>query len=116
MDAECISLCEAMNRFKGIQTFESCCGHGKDVFCIWFSVESLEVLPALLYFFTRCQTCGPGHGVNSWLVRVTTDSAMSSVVFCVESTSVGDEAYVEAETIAKCMIEQPLDIYKAINV
>lgn len=36
MDKECVELCNALNNIPYVTTFESCCGHGKDVFRIWF--------------------------------------------------------------------------------
>lgn len=49
MDPECVKLCKAINKIPGLQTTESCCGHGKDKFMIWFEVKSLKKLPILLY-------------------------------------------------------------------
>ena len=107
MDPECIALCDAMNGFDGIQTFESCCGHGKKPFCVWFSAKSLEVLPPLLYYFEACHS-----GVYGWSVVARTDCGMSPAHFYAESTTVGDEAYTEAEKIAKCMAEHLIESHK----
>ncbi len=51
MDPECVRLCDAMNAFPGIRTVESCCGHGKKPYRIWFKARDLLVLPRLLYYF-----------------------------------------------------------------
>ena len=51
MDKECVKLCEALNGINGIQTIESCCGHGKDSFLIWFEAKKVEDLPPVLYYF-----------------------------------------------------------------
>jgi hypothetical protein len=50
MDEECIELCNAFNSIKGIYTSESCCGHGKSSFEIYFSVTDWIGL----FFLTRC--------------------------------------------------------------
>jgi hypothetical protein len=50
MDAEVVSLCDALNACPGIITFESCCGHGKDPFSIYFYATD----PVGLFFVTRC--------------------------------------------------------------
>jgi len=50
IDKECIALCTAMNNLPGIYTIESCCGHEKQPFRIWFKVTDLAVLPNLLYW------------------------------------------------------------------
>lgn len=67
-------------------------------FCVWFTAKSLEVLPAVLYYFDACHS-----GVFGWSVVARTDCAMSPAHFCAESTAVGEKAYAEAETITKCM-------------
>lgn len=94
MDNECTKLCEAMNGLPGIQTIESCCGHGKDPYRIWFTVEGLEFLPDLLYWFDGCHC-----GCAGWRVFVKTDCAKSPACFVVEGP-VGEQAYVDADKIA----------------
>lgn len=44
MDPECIPLCNELNVLPGIKTFESCCGHGKNPFRIWFTAENMKDL------------------------------------------------------------------------
>lgn len=51
MDKECIKLCEALNILPGIQTIESCCGHGGRRFRIRFEASALKYLPPVLYYF-----------------------------------------------------------------
>ncbi len=99
MDPECIPLVEAMNIVKGISTFESCCGHGNHPFRIFFSAESLEVLPPLLYWFDKCHS-----GVDGWRVEVSTDCSMSPATFMATSTTKGEKAYAEANEIAEIII------------
>lgn len=100
IDSECVSLVKAMNTFPGISTFESCCGHGKNEFCIWFTAESLEALPALVYWFAACHS-----GVYGWHVEVATDCSQRPVSFLAESRKKGAAAYREAEQIAKAMAD-----------
>ncbi len=97
MDKECIALCDAMNRFEGIRTYESCCGHNKSEFNIWFVAESLEVLPELLYWFAGCHC-----GFYGWSIKVKTDCGMSRPTFNVEGPA---GAYEEADEIARLMTE-----------
>lgn len=99
MDQECVKLCEAMNSLPGIQTTESCCGHERDNFCIFFSASNLADLPRLLYWFDSCH-CGYG----GWRVEAFTDCAMSPVSFVVIGP-VGPMSYSESESIAKLMVE-----------
>ena len=42
MDKECINLCDAINSIEGLMTIESCCGHGKDNFQIYFVLSDLS--------------------------------------------------------------------------
>jgi len=93
MDTECISLCNAVNRLPGMHTTESCCGHNKTPFNIWFVSKELKHLPTLLYWFMPCHCSFSG-----WRVLVTTDCAMSPVHFCIQGP-VG--AYREADKIAE---------------
>ena len=97
MDAECVSLCKAVNSLKGIQTIESCCGHKKNAFRIYLITESIEYLPDLLYHFDSCH-----NGFSGWEVYIRTDCAKSYPIFRIEKDikSSGD-AYKEAESIAE---------------
>jgi len=92
IDPECVPLCAAMNRVPGIQTIESCCGHGKDPFRVWFVATSLDRLPDLLYWFDGCHS-----GFYDWKVTVATDCAKSPVHFKVEGPA---GAFSEADSIA----------------
>ena len=97
LDPEVLSLCMAMNAFPGITTTSSCCGHGREPFGIYFQPESLDDLPALLYWFDGCHT-----GQYGWRVRVFTDCAADHATFEVEGPAGG---YESADVIAKCMLE-----------
>jgi hypothetical protein len=101
MDPECIPLCDAINSMPGLRTLESCCGHGKEHFRIWFAAESLTYLPPLLYYLMPC------HIGFRWNCYVTTDCGMSPVHFRIESETVGEEAYGQSKAIAKSIAEQP---------
>lgn len=92
IDIECVPLCDVINKLPGIRTIESCCGHDKKDFRIWFEAEDLKYLPPLLYFFDVCHC-----GFHGWSVLVTTDCGMSPVHFNIKG-KVG--AYEEANKIA----------------
>lgn len=94
MDKECIAICDAINQIPGLQTVESCCGHGDKEFRVWFGVQDLENLPVLLY------CCGHCHVGFRWNCLVDTDCRVSPVTFCLESESMGEAAYREAQEIA----------------
>jgi hypothetical protein len=60
LDRECMTLCKAINEIPGICTIESCSGHGKGLYQIYFVVTSLKNLSLLL---------GCIHA-NDWIVNV----------------------------------------------
>lgn len=48
MDPECVPICDALNALPGIETFESCCGHGKSAFVVFFTAEHCQQLAPVL--------------------------------------------------------------------
>jgi hypothetical protein len=61
IDRECANLCRAINEIPGICTIESCSGHGKWEFQVYFFVTHLSNLSLLL---------GCIHGMDDWAVYV----------------------------------------------
>lgn len=49
MDKEIVNLCKALNSIDGIETVESCCGHGKEKCRIWFIVNDIKTLNRLCF-------------------------------------------------------------------
>lgn len=47
MDKECIKLCDILNSIPSIDTFESCCGHLKDRYSIWFLCNDIITVSRL---------------------------------------------------------------------
>ena len=47
IDYQCIELCNFLNSIPGVQTFESCCGHCRERFSIWFHCDSIPALTRL---------------------------------------------------------------------
>jgi hypothetical protein len=54
IDKPCVALSTAMNQLPGIQTTESCCGHGTEPYRIWFRVTDFAARGLLT--LARC-TC-----------------------------------------------------------
>ena len=98
IDKECVHICDAMNQVPGIETIESCCGHGERPFHIWFRAENLGCLPDLLYFFDGCHS-----GCYHWRICAATDCGRSPAKFLVEGP-IGAQAYEEAVVIADYII------------
>jgi hypothetical protein len=94
LDKECRPLYRAMNKMPGIQTIESCCGHGKDSYRIWFEVKSLKALPALVYWTMTC------HVGFRWTVTAVTDCGMCPIRFKLESECDSDKAIEQSYKIA----------------
>jgi hypothetical protein len=91
IDIECVALCEAMNKFPGIKTFESCCGHGTDPYRVFFDAIDLHALTQIVYYFDSCYC-----GFYGWSVVVKTNYNM------ILGPS-GAEAYEQAAKIAQIM-------------
>jgi len=111
LDGPCRTLFLALNRYPGIRTGCSCCGHGKTPFQIWFSAESLDDLPPVLYWFDGCHC-----GFYGWRVIAQTDCGMSPVAFLVEGPTQGEtndaDAFAQADEIAGLMqayLDSPAD-------
>ena len=85
-DPECAALCQAINLIEGIETCESCCGHGKSPYRIWFYARCLCRLPYVACWFQY-----------GWRVTVQTDDDLSPAWFMIEGPA---GAYDEADEIA----------------
>ena len=53
MDKECIALCDCLNELPHIETEESCCGHLKEPFRIWFRCSSFTYLAIIARAINR---------------------------------------------------------------
>lgn len=47
MDAPCVDLCILLNRLPGVKTSESCCGHCKYPYQVFFCCDNLDTLTRL---------------------------------------------------------------------
>lgn len=47
MDEECIEICNTLNRLPNTETYDSCQGHGKHAFWVFFKCTSIDVLTRL---------------------------------------------------------------------
>lgn len=101
MDEECIRLCDAMNAVNGIITTESCCGHGKTPFCIWFKAISFKGL----FFVSRC--IDKRYFKHCWDYSVSVGDVVRNevlpTVFRWSRKVIGDEAYKQADDLVMNM-------------
>ncbi|KKM83450.1 hypothetical protein LCGC14_1309350 [marine sediment metagenome] len=95
MDPECVPLCDAINRIPGVRTTESCCGHDKGKFRVFFQPKDQRTLAILLYFLDSC------HVGFRWDCAVYTDCAMLPARYYIQSQVEGDEAYEQANKVAE---------------
>jgi len=93
-DKEVVALCNAINSIPGLETYESCCGHGKEAFQIWFKANDLKALIVLARAFDRRY-----GGLANWHCYLDMDDT-EPVVFRIESESKGELAYAESEQVA----------------
>lgn len=97
IDPECRELVRAMNRFDGVRTLDSCCGHGEPHYAIHFLAD-IETLPDMLYWIDGCHT-----GVYGWRVEVYTDCGVCPARFRLTTDKRGKQAYDDAVVIAERM-------------
>jgi hypothetical protein len=53
MDKECIQICDMLNSISDVRTTESCCGHCKDRFMIFFTCDNPHSLAIIARVFDR---------------------------------------------------------------
>ena len=99
MDKECIPLCDALNLLPGVTTIESCCGHSKDNFNVFFTVDSLKALGSLVQFFESCHS-----GQPYWKVCVY-GLCDNEIAYFVIRGPIGEPGYESSKTIATKIIE-----------
>ena len=96
MDEPCIEICDAMNEIEGVETFESCCGHSKHTFRVFFTITNSRGVYAVL------RANDPRYGGPEWRCEAsTTDLPETCVCLCLESRTHGAKAYEESKLIAE---------------
>lgn len=90
MDKECIKLCDVLNSNQSIDTFESCCGHLKDRYSIWFFCNDIITLSRL----GRCVSHNYSDG--KWELLVDSTDTHPTGVFWLRS-KVPFQSYDEME-------------------
>ena len=64
MDKECVELCTKLNKLSHVQTLESCCGHLKEPYLIFFKCDDFVRLGKLF----RCVNRNYSDG--KWVIEV----------------------------------------------
>ena len=74
IDAECIPICDALNALSGIDTTESCCGHGSIPHRIFFRAKTVGCLAPIL---RSCES-------SAWRVEAGWASGSNTIYFMLE--------------------------------
>ena len=102
MDPEVVELCQQINSLPGLQTTESCCGHGEHGLRIWFGVDEGEHRG--LFLLTSSIDDRYWRYGNRWDIKLSVaDHPESSLPICflLESKDVGPEAYAQANDLVE---------------
>jgi len=104
MDREVIPLCNAMNSLPGIETFESCCGHGRHPAIIFFTVENTKTG---LFFLTRCTDYRYWEHGHQWSITVSIADFMEGidlpVYYLLSSIAMGNPACEQMDSLVENM-------------
>lgn len=66
IDFACICIYYLLNRLPDVETFESCSGHGKEPFSMWFFCDNIDTLSRL------GRAVGKNYSDNNWEIVVDT--------------------------------------------
>lgn len=79
LDIECVSLYYTLNRLPGVCTFESCSGHGVNVFNMWFYCDNIDTLSRLGRATSR------NYSDGNWIILVDSTDTNPKGCFCLRS-------------------------------
>lgn len=99
MDPPCIPLFHALNKLPGIRTTSSCCGHGKKPFRMWLEACTLSNVTAVVR-----RIDGRYLGFEWRCLAYINESAWRTS-FCLESLTIGEEAYQESRVLAQSLLD-----------
>lgn len=89
MDEECIDLCIAMNNLPGVETIESCFGHFRDAFRIFFRCSNFKSLGILARVFDRRYS----NTSKIWSITVETSDIEPCNLFMLSSNNAYEDHY-----------------------
>lgn len=105
MDPQCIDICNALNSLPGIETTESCCGHNKNSFMIFFKVKNSK---QGLFFLTRCVDRRYWRYGNDWTLELNVgdmfiDKHLPITYFLHSGNIKGQKAYKQIKDLVENM-------------
>jgi hypothetical protein len=117
IDPEVFDLCNAINALPGLQTLESCCGHGERPLAVYFKAsKSFDGL----FFLTRCVDHRYFEYGNLWKIELSVGDVMREsvlpTIFCLNSgIEMGEVAYYQAKVLVDNMNDH-LNIPKFLEI
>ena len=97
IDPLCIDLCNTLNTLQDTKTFESCSGHNKDIFSIWFKCYNSHVLSRL------GRAVNKNYSDGNWEIVVDSTDTDPFGIFWLRTKTVLPED--ELKESIKCLIE-----------
>lgn len=106
IDPPILELVEALNRLPGLETLESCCGHGKAPIAIFFRVEEGDARG--LFLLARSADRRYWRHGGAWSIRVSVgDEPLRPlpILYLLESTATGRRAYAQGRDLVRSIQE-----------
>ena len=85
LDIDCIILYHTLNRLPGVYTFESCSGHGINVFNMWLYCDNIDTLSRL------GRAVSPNYSDGNWEIVVDTTDTNPRGCFWLRSRNILQE-------------------------
>lgn len=102
MDEHCIRICDKLNTLPGVETIESCEGHGKHAFNVWFDCTDINSLNFIMFMFSKRYS---SYGQNWNVMLADSDNRNPKIMnFLLTSignyghVTLGEEAYKQIDT------------------
>lgn len=99
LDSEAVDLLLVLNRIPGLRTVESCCGHGRTAFQVWFQAHSRG-----LTLLALAANGDWPHG-ERWGIREWENGTDPPDLYVLESRDKGVSAYGQAEHLRRLVLE-----------
>jgi hypothetical protein len=104
LDPEVIRLVEAINKFDGLETVNSCSGHNKDTLCVWLIIPDNDNR----WLYPLGRATDRRYNGDGFTLKVSCNDMRNPrgpVAYLLESHAIGDEAYHQANALADRLID-----------
>ena len=82
INSACIDMYYLLNRLPGVETFESCSGHGKNPFSMWFFCDNIDTLSRL------GRAVSPNYSDGNWEIVIDTTDTNPRGCFWLRSSNI----------------------------